>query len=185
MTTATPGASPTFSGSLRNLYLVRFAFALIWAVVLIFTGGAAGALLTVLLVVYPLVDALAVLWQLRSEGEARAPRVTEAVNVVVSVLAAVALGLVSTVSLASVMVAWGAWAAVAGVVQLITAIRRRGLGGQVPQIVSGALSVLIGITFVLSASRATGLSGIGGYAIGGGILFLISAIRLSVLLRKG
>ena len=179
-----PGTAPTFSASLRTLYFIRFAFAIVWAIVLFAVGGAGGALLTVLLVVYPLVDAAAVLWQVRSEGSSQASRVPEVINIVVSIAAAIALGLVSTVSVSSVLLAWGVWAVVAGAVQLITALLRRSLGGQIPQIVSGAVSVLAGIGFAASSASAVSPTGIGGYAAFGGILFLISAIRLTVLLRR-
>ena len=182
--TSTPGTAPTFSASLRKLYFIRFAFALLWAVALFVLGGSGGALLTVLLVVYPLVDSAAVLWQVRSEGAARASRVPEVINIVVSVIAAVALGIVSTTSISGVLLVWGLWAVFAGAVQLITALLRRSLGGQIPQIVSGAISVLAGIAFAASSASATSPTSIGGYAAFGGILFLVSAIRLSVLMRR-
>jgi hypothetical protein len=54
----------TYSASLRRLYFVRFAFALVWVAVVFAIGDTAGPLLTTLLVIYPLFDALAVLWQL-------------------------------------------------------------------------------------------------------------------------
>lgn len=84
----------------------------------------------------------------------------------------------------AVLLVWGLWAIGAGAVQLITALRRRSVGGQIPQIVSGAISVLAGIGFAASSATAASATGIGGYAAFGGILFLISAIRLSVLLRR-
>jgi uncharacterized membrane protein HdeD (DUF308 family) len=182
--TSTSGTARTFSASLRTLYFIRFAFAIVWAVVLFLAGGSGGALLTVLLVVYPLVDAAAVLWQVRSEGASQASRVPEWINVAVSVIAAIALGLVSTVSISSVFLVWGLWAVLAGAVQLITALLRRSLGGQIPQIVSGAISVLAGIVFAATSAHAASPTGIGGYAAFGGILFLVSAIRLSVLMRR-
>jgi len=181
---STPGVKPAFSASLRTLYFIRFAFAIVWAVVLFAAGGSGGVLLTVLLVVYPLVDAAAVLWQVRAEGASQASRIPEWINIVVSLIAAVALGLIATVSVAGVLLVWGLWAVVSGAVQLITALLRRSLGGQIPQIVSGAVSVLAGIGFAAGSATATSPTAIGGYAAFGGILFLISAIRLTVLLRR-
>lgn len=183
-TTSSLGSAPTLSASLRKLYFIRFAFAIVWAALLFVVGGNGGALLTVLLVIYPLVDAAAVTWQVRSEGASQASRVPELINIVVSVAAAVALGVVSTVSVPAILLVWGLWAVVAGAVQLITALLRRSLGGQVPQIISGAVSVLAGIGFAASSATAASPTGIGGYAAFGGILFLISAIRLTVLLRR-
>lgn len=181
---STPGTAPVFGASLRKLYFVRFAFAIVWAVALFVLGGSGGALLTVLLVVYPLVDAAAVLWQVRSEGPSRSSRVPEVINIVVSVIAAITLGYVSTVSIPAVLLVWGLWAVFAGAVQLAAALLRRSLGGQVPQIISGAISILAGIGFAVSSANAASATEIGGYAAFGGILFLISAIRLTALLRR-
>lgn len=184
MTTSTL-AAPPFSAALRTLYFIRFAFALIWAVLVFFTAGIAGPFFTALLVIYPLGDAIAVFWQLRSEGPSRPSRVPEWINVVVSLLAAVALGWVSTVGVAGVLTVWGVWAITSGLVQLVAAVLRRRLGGQIPLIVSGAISVLAGLAFVAqSIQGASSATGIGGYAILGGVFFLIAGIRLSILMRR-
>ena len=173
-----------FSASLRKLYFIRFGFALVWSALLFALGGSGGVILTVLLVVYPLADALAVLWQLRAEGREQASRVPELINVLVSLVATVALGWVSTVSVGGVLLVWGLWAITSGAVQLIAALLRRGLGGQVPLIVSGAISVLAGIGFAAGSAQATSAVGIGGYTLLGGVLFLVAAIRLSALARR-
>ncbi len=179
-------ASPRSLGSaLRRLYFIRFAFALVWAGVLIATAAAPGPLLTVLLVIYPLVDAAAVGWQLRVEGSGASPRVAETLNIVLSVVAAIGLGIASTSSVSAVLAVWGVWAILSGVTQLVTAALRRRAGGQVPLIVSGAISVLAGASFLVSGLQGgSGAVGIGGYAVLGGVFFLIAAIRLSIVLRK-
>jgi uncharacterized membrane protein HdeD (DUF308 family) len=185
MTTNTSSPRSAFSGALRNLYFIRFAFALVWAVLLILTASVGTPLLTVLVFIYPLVDAIAVFWQLRSEGSAQASRVPEWINVALSVVAAIVLAVVSTSSVGAVLAVWGVWAVTAGAVQLIAAILRRRLGGQIPLIVSGAISILAGFAFAgQGAQGASSATGIGGYAILGGVFFLIAAIRLSVLNRR-
>jgi uncharacterized membrane protein HdeD (DUF308 family) len=171
-----------FSAALRTLYFIRFGFALAWAALVFVTGGVASPVLTVLVLVYPLADAVAVFWQLRAEGPGQASRLPEWINVVLSGIAAIALGIVSTISVPAVLTVWGIWAIASGIVQLATAVLRRRLGGQVPLILSGALSVLAGFGFASGAVPTA--TGIGGYAIVGGIFFLIAAIRLTVLLRK-
>jgi uncharacterized membrane protein HdeD (DUF308 family) len=76
------------------------------------------------------------------------------------------------------------WASASGITQLISAVLRRSSGGQVPQILSGAISTLAGISFLLQASKsAHSMSAVGGYAILGGVFFLISALRLRSLLQ--
>jgi uncharacterized membrane protein HdeD (DUF308 family) len=74
---------------------------------------------------------------------------------------------------------WGAWAIVAGLVQLIVRVTRRKMGGQWPMILSGGISVLAGGSFIAAAgSDNPTLANIAGYAILGGIFFLVSALRL-------
>lgn len=185
MTTSTSPSTRPITRALRRLYIVRFAFAAGWAVLLFATAADAGPVLTALLVLYPLFDAGAVLWQLRSARGSDRSTATEWINIVVSILVAIALGATSTFSLAAALAVWGVWAIGAGVPQLISAVRNRRAGGQVPQMLSGGISVLAGAAFLAQGVQgATAISGIGGYATLGAIFFLASAIRLSVLLRR-
>ncbi|SFB75926.1 hypothetical protein SAMN04487968_101354 [Nocardioides terrae] len=175
----------TFSQALRRLYFVRSGFAVIWAALLFPTSVATGPLLTALLFIYPLFDAAAVLWQLRTDPDTQGAKVTEWVNVIVSIVVAIALGAASTSSIGAALAVWGIWAIGAGIPQLITAIRNRRSGGQVPQMLSGGISVLAGASFLAQGlGDADNISGVGGYAILGGVFFLISAIRLSIVLRR-
>lgn len=183
--TTSETSSTPFNATLTRLYFSRFAFAVIWAALLFPSGKHTGAGLTTLLVIYPLVDAAAVLWQLRAKNRTSGSRIAEWINVLVSVGVAVALGWASTASLAAALAVWGAWAAASGIAQLVTAISRRSSGGQIPQIVSGAISTLAGASFLAqSAKHPSTISTIGGYAIAGGVFFLISAIRLRALMPK-
>lgn len=172
--------------TLRPLYLGRFAFAVIWALVLIALGRTP-AIATVLLIVYPLVDAACVIVELRaSAGLASGSRTSAIVNVATDVVAAVALGIASSASASAALVVFGAWAIVSGLTQLVTAVARRRVGGQWPLILSGGISVLAGSAFaVMGATGADSVTGVGGYAIVGGIFFLVSAIRLIVTTRAG
>lgn len=185
MTLSESRTRPALDQTLRRLYLVRFAFAVAWAAVLLLTSPSTGPLLTVLLVVYPLADAAAVYWQLRSDRGTPGPRPAEWVNVVASLLVAVALGWASTDSIAAALGVWGVWAAASGLAQLVTAVRRRRSGGQVPQILSGAISIVAGLAFLAQSFQdPTSIAGVGGYAVVGGIFFLVSAVRLNALLRR-
>lgn len=184
--TATEASSPPpFNAMLSRLYLIRFVFAVVWAVALFPNAKHTSGPLSVLLVIYPLVDAAAVLWQLRAQGRTPGSGASERINVLVSVLVAIALGWASSVSIADALAVWGVWAAASGITQLVTAALRRSSGGQVPQILSGAISTFAGIGFLLQASKsAQSISAIGGYAILGGIFFLISSLRLRSLLQR-
>jgi uncharacterized membrane protein HdeD (DUF308 family) len=102
-----------------------------------------------------------------------------------SLLTAIGLAVALGSGIPSVLRVWGGWAITAGIVQLIVAILRRRLGGQVAMILSGGISVLAGTAFLLMAGgQNAALTGVGGYAILGGIFFLVSAIRLHVVIGK-
>ena len=166
--------------TLRRLYFSRFGFAIVWALLIGLLAPTSPALLTVLLVLYPLVDAASVLVELRASGSTTKSRPSELANIIVSVVAAIALGAVSFVSVAAVLVVWGLWASLAGAAQLITGISRRRLGGQWPLMFSGGLSVFVGFAFLAQGLQgATSATSIAGYAVLGGVLFLVSAIRLA------
>lgn len=177
-TSSTDTASPDLSQALRRLYLVRFAFAIVWAGLLFASRGDTGPLLTALLAGYALFDAGAVSWQLRALPARPRPSI-EAINVGVSIAAAIALGWASTRSIAAALAVWGAWAIAAGIPQLVTAIRNRETGGQVAQMLSGGISTVAGASFLVQGlSGADDIAGVGGYAVLGGLFFLASALRL-------
>lgn len=186
MTTTTATApTTTFASALRRLYFTRFAFAIVWAGLVFTTATTASPQLTVLLIVYPLFDAGSVLWQIRANPDRTRSTVAEWVNVVVSVIVAVALGVASAHSVAAALAVWGAWAIGAGIPQLIAAIRNRRSGGQVAQMLSGGISVFAGASFLLSGLQGSEMiTGAAGYAVLGAVFFLISAIRLNATIRK-
>jgi uncharacterized membrane protein HdeD (DUF308 family) len=180
MTTIDSSTAVPLARTLRRLYFTRFGFAVVWALLLALVAPNAAPLLTVLLVLYPLVDAASVFTELRAAGTSPRSRVSETVNIVVSILAAIALGWASFVSPAAVLAVWGVWAVLAGATQLLTGVSRRKLGGQWPLMFSGGLSVLVGFAFLFQGlGGATSVTSVAGYATLGGVLFLISAIRLT------
>ncbi|MFC4118982.1 hypothetical protein [Nonomuraea zeae] len=170
-------ARPT-AAALRNLYVVRFGFAVVWAILLFLTGPGSGPVSVALLVIYPLFDVAAAIVDLRTSKTAR-PTTALYVNLALSLLAAIGLAVTAASGVAGALRVWGAWAITAGIVQLIVAVNRRRLGGQWPMILSGAISTLAGTTFILQAGTPTAsLTTLAGYATIGGVFFLISALRL-------
>ncbi|MEU0095329.1 hypothetical protein [Kribbella sp. NPDC006257] len=164
--------------SLRNLYYVRFGFAVAWAALLALTASKLGPISIALLVIYPLVDVAAAVIDFRSSGAVR-PRGPLRLNIALSLLAAIGLAVAATDGIPSVLRVWGTWAITAGIVQLIVAIQRYRLGGQWPMILSGGISALAGTGFIVQAGGTKpSLTSLAGYATLGGIFFLISAIRL-------
>ena len=176
-TVAAPGFSTTAS-ALRRLYFVRFAFAIVWALVMFTTAKHLGPLAVTLLVLYPLFDVAAAAIDARASRSTGSPTLLY-VNIAVSLLAAVGLAFAGGSGIPAVLRVWGAWAVVAGLVQLIVGVTRRGMGGQWPMIISGGISVLAGGSFIAGASADNPvLTNAIAYAIPGAIFFLISAIRL-------
>lgn len=162
---------------LRRLYLSRSAFALIWAGVFATTGSELGTLAAVLLVVYPAVDAIAAILDATSTADHRT-RTAAIVNAGTSIVAAVGLAIASTEDITAVLRVFGIWAVVSGLTQLAGAVSRRGVKGQRFLVASGALSVFAGTSFAASAGEATSMTGLSGYAVLGGVFFLVSALRL-------
>ncbi|KDN17279.1 membrane protein [Amycolatopsis rifamycinica] len=177
MTTNTAPAAG-LAEPLRRLYFVRFAFALVWAGLLFATASSLGPVSIALLVLYPLFDVLAAVLDARSAKTGR-PIAALYANVAISLLAAGGLAVAASSGIPGVLRVWGTWAIVAGVVQLVVGVARRGLGGQWPMILSGAISVVAGTSFLLQATKdGASLTALAGYATLGGVFFLVSALRL-------
>jgi uncharacterized membrane protein HdeD (DUF308 family) len=172
-------ASPaTLAPALRKLYLVRFGFAIVWAVLLFLTGAEIGLVSGTLLVLYPLFDVAAIVVDSRAARAGRASAALYA-NIAVSTLAAAGLAFAVTSGIPAVLRVWGVWAVVSGVAQLVVGLVRRGFGGQWPMIISGAISTLAGTSFFLQAGAENAtLTNLAGYAAIGGVFFLVSALRL-------
>ncbi|WP_409235814.1 hypothetical protein [Streptomyces sp. PA5.6] len=178
--------SAELSAALRKLYLLRFAFAAVWAGLLFTTADTLGPLNGTLLVAYPLFDAACAVVDLRSARASDGAATRLSVNIGLSVLAGVALAVAVASGVPAVLRVWGVWAVTAGIVQLAVGVVRRRMGGQWPMIVSGGISTVAGASFFLQAGKddAT-LTNLAGYAFLGGVFFLASALRLRSTNRSG
>ncbi len=166
--------------SLRNLYLVRTLFQLIWAAGILSTALTHPAIAATLLFLYPLWDVACTVYDLKTSGQTGSARTSQLVNAVLGSVTALAIALTVFNQEAYSIAAFGAWALGAGLLQLaVGLIRRKQLGGQWAMILSGAQSSAAGIAFLLG-----GLSGkfhikdLGGYAVFGAVYFLIGGILL-------
>lgn len=185
MSPVTPTADPLLDAAgaratrpLRNLYLARFGFALVWAGLLAASASDLNPVSVALLAAYPAFDLAAAVYDLRSSGDGRA-RTSLFVNLALSALTAVGLLAAASSGVPAVLRVWGAWAIAAGAVQLVVALQRYRWGGQWPMVLSGGISVFAGGGFIAMASGdEPTLTSLAGYAVLGGIFFLASAIRL-------
>jgi hypothetical protein len=112
--------------SLRDLYLFRCGFSALW-VTLVYTlastgtaGGTVSFLGGLLLVVYPVSDAAATLFDLRWAAAGWPQLVNLGSDLVAAVAVLVAVGS----SLADVIVAFGGWAVLSGALMIVLAVRR-------------------------------------------------------------
>lgn len=180
-TAASTGSAATDVGkgsTLRRLYLTRFGFAIVWAVLFAVAASTLNPASVALLLIYPLFDVGAAVVDFRSPGGARQATPLR-LNMALSLLAAVGVAVAASSGMPAVLGVWGVWAITAGIVQLVVAIGRRPMGGQLPMILSGGISVLAGASFAIQAGGSDpSMTALAGYATLGGIFFLISALRL-------
>lgn len=191
VTSTTSATAATTSSGLRSLHLIRVAFSLIW-VALVFTTSATlvsadepTMIAAVLLVVYPLWDAVATLIERRLAGTGSTNGVsTVNIGLGLATTAGMIVAVFSTIGTA--LLVFGVWALLSGAIQLVVAIRRRRtVGAQWPMAVSGGQSVLAGaVIAATSASAASNLSTVAGYSAFGAFWFLVSVVALSIRGRR-
>ncbi|MEI9406938.1 DUF308 domain-containing protein [Mesorhizobium argentiipisi] len=173
---------------LKSYYYLRFAVSAAWVAVAFTAAKSVPPLAAVMLVAYPLWDALAnYVDAQRSGGLGR--NQSQLLNFVVSIVTAIAVAIALGRSMNAVLAVYGVWAVVSGAFQLVTALRRwKTNGAQWAMILSGAQSALAGLFFVKMAggAEAIGIANVAPYAAFGAFYFLVSAVWLSVsdILRK-
>jgi uncharacterized membrane protein HdeD (DUF308 family) len=162
-----------------RLFLIRGLVAITWAVVFATTSDSLTTGVGILLVLYPVIDAVASAVDAR--GQKGSARQLLELNAVVSAAAAVALGIAATGDKGDVLLVFGAWALLTGAAQVIVAIRRRMLlGRQWPLLLAGGGSTLFGISFIaMAGGDDPDLAMLAFYAAGGGLEFVIQAWLLA------
>jgi uncharacterized membrane protein HdeD (DUF308 family) len=163
---------------MRNLYFVRAAFALAWAIGLLSLINMP-ALVISLLILYPAFDAGSALYDAYVHRASK-NTLAQTTNVVISLLTVIAVLVVISMGVPAILRVFGVWAILTGGIELITAIRRwKELSGQAVLIFGGAVSIIGGSSFIALAGKPTfGLSSLAGYALMGSWQFLFSALRL-------
>ena len=167
---------------LKPYYFSRAVFSVVWVAAAFTLGRSDFAISAALLLVYPVWDAAAnFVDAMRNGGMKR--NATQALNVGVSAVTAVAVAIALGRSMNAVLAVFGIWAALAGLFQLATAVRRwKSHGAQWAMILSGAQSALAGIIFITQAggAKVPSITDIAPYAAFGAFYFLVSAISLTV-----
>ncbi len=183
---ANAGVQAQLTENLARYYLVRAIVAAVWVVAAVAIGRSNATAAALLLVSYPAWDALANWFDAQGSGGLRT-NPTQALNVAVSLVAAIAVAVALPLSMNAVLAVFGIWAIVAGLAQLITGVRRwRTFGAQWAMILSGAQSMLAGVFFVTQAGLAKipTIVDVAPYAAFGAFYFLVSAALLMFTNRR-
>jgi uncharacterized membrane protein HdeD (DUF308 family) len=172
--------------SLRNLYFTRTVVQLLWAGIVLATAATNSALAAVLLILYPIWDVACTVYDLKSFTRS-GPSAPQYVNIALGTLAAIGIAITAFKSPQQAVVTFGAWAFAAGLAQLAIGIsRRKQLGGQWAMILSGLQSAAAGVAFILGGLHdKTHIKDLGGYAIFGGVYFLIAGLLMQRKLSQG
>ena len=180
------GAKAGLTGNLARYYLVRAIVAAVWVAAAVAIGRSNATAAALLLVSYPAWDALANWFDAQNSGGLRT-NLTQALNIAVSIFAAIAVAVALQSSMNAVLVVFGIWASAAGLAQLFTGVRRwRKFGAQWAMILSGAQSTLAGVFFVTQAGGAKipTIVDVAPYAAFGAFYFLVSAALLMFANRQ-
>jgi len=183
---ANAGARAKLTGNLTRYYLVRAIIGAVWVVAAVTIGRSNATAAALLLVSYPAWDALANWFDARGSGGLRT-NPTQAFNIAVSLVAAIAVAVALQLGMNAVLAVFGIWAITAGLAQLITGVRRwRTFGAQWAMILSGAQSMLAGVFFVTQAglARIPTIMDVAPYAAFGAFYFLVSAALLMFANRR-
>jgi len=169
---------------LKQYYFVRAGFALAWVAAMLAFARQHAGVGVVLLVCYPLWDALANFVDSRRNGGLATNR-AQLLNVVVSLAVALALAIASS-DMNHVLAVFGVWAILSGLLQVGAARRRWKAGAQWAMVLSGAQSALAGVFFIVQARGPAipPITTVVGYAGFGAFYFLVSAIALSISERR-
>jgi len=162
-----------------HTFITRGVIAIVWAAVFAMVADSLTVGVGVLLVLYPLIDAVAS--GIDARGQNGSARQLLLANAAVSTVAALAIGIAATGTVANVLVVFGVWAGLSGAAQLVTALRRRALlGKQWPMLLAGGASVLLGVAYIIMSTASNPkLNMLAIYAATGGIEFIIQAWLLT------
>jgi len=137
---------------LKSYYFARAGVAIAWVAGAFTIGKAMPPIAAALLVAYPAWDAAANFIDAQRNG-GLIGNPSQSLNVVTSVIAAIAVALTLGTSMNAVLGVFGVWAVLAGLFQLITGVRRwRMYGAQWAMMLAGAQSAIVGAVFIKQAN---------------------------------
>lgn len=167
---------------LKRYYGARALFSVIWVALAFSVGSSHPDIAAVLLVVYPLWDAAANVFDGKRNGGLRS-NPTQLINAGISAIVTIAVATTVERDVHIAIGVIGVWAALSGILQLATGVRRwRETSAQWPQILSGAQSCLAAAHIIGQATDSSvriGVTIVAPYAAFGALYFAISAALLT------
>jgi uncharacterized membrane protein HdeD (DUF308 family) len=167
---------------LKHYYFTRFAFSAVWVVLAFSIAKNVPSLAAVMLVGYPLWDAVANFVDAQQSGGLIRNK-AQLLNFVVSIVTAIAVAVALAKSNDDVLIVFGIWAGFSGVLQLAAAVGRwKTAGAQWAMILSGVQSALASAFMIKMAygPELVGIANIAPYAAFGAFYFLVSSVSLMV-----
>lgn len=171
---------------LKKYYFLRAGFSLLWVAAAITLAQHSAGLAAALLIIYPAWDGLANYIDSTQSGGFGKNRM-QTINIIVSIITTLSVILAVTKSMNAVIAVFGGWAILSGLLQLGAAMQRwKYNSAQWSMILSGAQSALAGAFFIFQAQMPVppSIINIAGYAAFGAFYFLVSALSLTVIIRK-
>lgn len=175
----------SWARSFRALYFLRAGFSIAWVALVsalaspAAPGDTPGVLAGILLVCYPVSDAVATVFDLRANHRAQS-RWLQQINLMAGIAGAAGILITLLASLAAAITVFGIWAVATGIIMAVLALRRRRVvGGQWLMIISGAGSVFAGITFIgWTGTPGAGPAVLAQYSAGGALWYLLAGLWL-------
>jgi len=167
---------------LKKYYFLRSGVSIAWILLAIVIGQRTPLVAAVLLVLYPVWDAIANFLDARKNGGFRS-NFSQGFNAAISLIAAACIAYGLGIGMKPVLIIFGAWAILSGAFQLITGIRRwKSYGAQWVMVLSGGQSILVAGHFFTKAGAlpTPGIEVVIPYACLGAFYFLLSAVWLTV-----
>lgn len=172
--------------SLRNLYLIRAGFSIIWVILVLLFAKKSLEFAHIILIIYPAWDVIGTLLDIRANRHNHTSKAPQYVNIGISSIATIGIILALQNGIPMTLIVFGAWAILTGLIQLILGLRRKKyMGGQWPMIISGAQSMIGGTTnIILAHNTARGIPSLATYVAFGAFYYLLATYNLSKTVKN-
>ena len=117
-------AAAKTAAALRKLYFIRVAFSVAWVISVALLAKTSFTAATILLVIYPLWDVVGTLLDLRANQGNGTSVTPQYVNLAISIITTIGVGVAIGKGVPSALIVFGAWALLTGLIQLILGLKK-------------------------------------------------------------